>query len=76
MDDPDVVVGIHIETDRLSDNPVVRQRLRPERIHLKLWRHNPCGLDLSLFADHCGANSERGCERENGGTHIQITLHI
>ena len=38
MDDPDVIVGIHPDADRLSEHPVIGHRLRPERIHLEARR--------------------------------------
>ena len=35
MDDPDVILGVDAEADRLPEHPVVRQRLRPHRIDLE-----------------------------------------
>src|SRR4029078_1269543 len=35
MDDPDVLLRVDGHADRLSENPLVRQRLRPQRIDLE-----------------------------------------
>ena len=38
MDDPDVIARIHRHADGGAEDPVVRQRLGPERIHLETRR--------------------------------------
>ena len=38
MDDPDVILGVDAEADRLAEHPVVGQRLRPERIDFEARR--------------------------------------
>src|SRR6185436_15285851 len=43
MHDPDVIVGIDKDADRLSEHPVIRHRLRPERIDFE-----PRRLDRGL----------------------------
>ena len=40
MDDPDVVLRIDREADRLAEDPVVGQRLGPQRIHFEPRRHH------------------------------------
>ena len=39
MDDPDVILRVGRNADGLAENPVVGQRLGPERIHFKARRH-------------------------------------
>ena len=36
MDHPDVIALVHRDADRRAEHPVVRQRLRPERIDLEV----------------------------------------
>ena len=38
MDDPDVIALVDPDADRIAEQPVVGQRLRPERIHLEARR--------------------------------------
>ena len=38
VDDPDVVARVDRDADRRAEHPVVRQRLRPERIDLEARR--------------------------------------
>ena len=39
VDDPDVIAGVDRDADRRAEDPVVRQRLGPERIDLEARRH-------------------------------------
>ena len=40
VDDPDVVVGIYVHPDRRAEQPMLRQRLGPERVDLEARRHD------------------------------------
>ena len=40
MHDPHVILGVGGDADRLSEHPVVRQRLRPERVDFEARRLN------------------------------------
>jgi hypothetical protein len=75
MDDPDVVMRVHIKADGLADDPVIRQRPGPQRIYFKPWGHNAGSLHAGSFADNRGTKSERGGECEYRGTHVDITFH-
>ena len=49
MNDPDVIVRIDGQADGLADDPMIRQRLGPERIHFEPGRHHGAGMnDASL----------------------------
>ena len=50
MHDPDVILRVDAEADRLAEHPVVRQRLRPERIDFEPRRLHgrPARRDRSL----------------------------
>src|SRR5216683_2452354 len=76
MNDPDVVLGIDGNPDRHSNDPMVRHRFGPHRVHFKHWGLNRGGLDGGLLFQHSGSESERGDEREKGRADTQITLHV
>ena len=78
MDDPDMVIGIHRYADRLPHEPMVRQRLGPQRVHLKSRRHHVGGSGLyrGPLAQHRGPHSEYNQECDKGRTHVEIPPHI
>ena len=43
VNDPDVILGIDRHSDCLAENPVVRQRLGPQRVHFEPGRHGGGG---------------------------------
>jgi hypothetical protein len=47
MDDPDVVVCIDPDADRLSEHPVIGHRLGPQRIDFEARRHR-CAFALRV----------------------------
>src|ERR1700677_2547904 len=48
MNHPDVILRIHRNADSRTQNPMVRQRLRPHRIYFEHWRLGSTGgLDLA-----------------------------
>jgi hypothetical protein len=62
VDDPDVVLGVHRHADGRSEQPVVRQRLGPERVDLEDRR-----FDLGLRVDR--GTIERGLRHPQGRQH-------
>src|SRR5580658_8532215 len=75
MDDPDVVLSIDRNADRVADDPMVRQRLGPHRIHFKPRRLNCPALVRSLLAQHNGTDSEDHEGGAKGRANAQIDLH-
>src|SRR5882672_7816667 len=75
MNDPDIVLRVHRYTDRHSNHPMVRQRLRPHRVHLKHGRLDGGGLDSDLFLQHDRSYSEPGNQYENRRTNPNTVLH-
>ena len=60
--DPDVVLRVDADADRLAEDPVVRQRLGPERIHFE-----PRRLNGGLRADRSVERPLRDAERGQRG---------
>src|SRR6266550_3260326 len=75
MNDPDVVLRVHRYADRHADHPMVRQRLRPHRVHLKHGRLDAGGLHSGLFLQHDRSYSEPGNQYENRRTNPNTALH-
>src|SRR5258706_489381 len=75
MNDPDVVLSIDRNSDRHPDEPVIRQWLRPQRVHFKHRRLYPGGLDgRSLLQQH-RTNPKRGHEHQKYRSNVKITFH-
>ena len=49
MNDPDVVLSINRDANGRTDAPMVRQWLRPQRVHLKHWRLHAGGFGYRPF---------------------------
>jgi hypothetical protein len=64
MDDPDMILSIHADANCHTENPVIRQRLRPQRVDLEPRRLNSgrCLNHGPLFHDG-GANKQRSKKR-------------
>ena len=68
MDDPDVVLVVDPDADRHAEQPVIRQRLGPQRIDFEARRLDAAVLSsASVLQDHL-PDAERGkdgdeCER-------------
>src|SRR5882762_4879416 len=75
MNDPDVVLRVHRYADRHADHPMVRQRLRPHRVHLKHGRLDAGGLHGGLSLQHDRSYSEPGNQYENRRTNPNTALH-
>ena len=80
MHDPDVVLRVDGHADRLAEHPVIRQRLRPERIDLEGRRlHAGGALGRGDAFERAARDEQRGDEHEeespeNGmtrGSHVR-----
>ena len=63
MRDPDVIAPIDCDADDRADEPVVRQRPRPERIDAKFWSDGLASLPRFSFIPH-----QRHDDCQNGKT--------
>src|SRR5690242_3938685 len=78
MDDPDVVLRIGRDADRITEDPMIRQRLRPQRID---FEHR--GLHSSRFRDSSAVLedlvcNDQGAKRDEKGhtsQHMTFPLH-
>src|SRR2546426_11786932 len=70
-----MILGIGRYADGLTEEPVIRQRLRPQRIHFKPRRHSCGTLQSPGFFDEIARDPERNDECEKDRTHVQITPH-
>src|SRR5579862_7289025 len=59
VNNPYVVTRIHRNADGLANHPVVRQRLRPERIDFEFWGHHPAGVNYGASADQHRSGPEK-----------------
>jgi hypothetical protein len=67
--DPDVIVGINPDADRLSENPVIRHRLGPQRIDFEARRlHGAVALRVRRSLQNCLRDAECDQECENTRT--------
>src|SRR5262245_12327009 len=77
MRDPDVILAVNSHTGYRTEDPVVWQRLRPQRIHFK-----DRGLDSApslsgrRLLKQTPTGSERDEERDESGANIKTALHI
>ncbi len=76
MDDPDVILRVHRYADGLSHDPVIRQRLGPQRIHLESRRlHRGSFHHRPLFEDS-GSHPEPGNYCQKRYANAKVTLRI
>ena len=75
MNDPDVILVIHRDADGLAHDPVVGQRLGPQRIHFKSRSLNSRGLDYGFFCQLVRPDAEGGNSREKSGANVEIAFH-
>jgi hypothetical protein len=77
MRDPDVILAVNGHAGYRTENPVVWQRLRPQRIHFE-----DGGLDSAPSLSgrrplkRAMTYSERDDDRDEGGANIKTALHI
>src|SRR5207245_11576146 len=72
MHDPDVVLGVHSHTNGHAQDPMVRKRLWPQRVHFKLRRLDAGGGDGSAPLEDEGADAEP-CETSEQGCYLDNT---
>src|SRR6266853_2054065 len=58
MDDPDMILLIDPHSDCPAEQPVIRQRLRPQRINLEHRRLDRAPLGIRFILQHELANTE------------------
>ena len=71
MDDPDVILRVDGDADRLPENPVIRQRLRPEGIDFEARRHGRVGEGrrMPFERDAPGAERDQQPDDRDGLSH-------
>ena len=62
MHDEYVVAGVHAHSDHVAEDPVIRERLGPHRIHLE--RRNGDGADARASVERPLAREKRGDRRD------------
>ena len=74
MDDPDVILEVDADADGRTENPVIRQRLGPERIHLEP-RSRCAGLRLRgrALLEPVLADTERHDAREKSRANDNVS---
>jgi hypothetical protein len=76
MNDPHVILGVHRNTDDGPENPVIRQRLRPERIHFEHRRLNTSALSVCTVLKHGLSRSQSGQQNHDGASCIKVTFPL
>ena len=63
VNDPDMILRVHRDADGLAHQPVVRQRLGPQRIDFESRRGDGSGFHYRMFLkqDRSGAQHTREC---------------
>jgi hypothetical protein len=75
--DPDVILAVNGHAGYRTKNPVVWQRLRPQRIHFEDGDlDSATSLSGRCFLKHAPTYSERDDDRDEGGANIKTALHI
>ena len=74
MDDPDVILRIDRHADRVAQDPMVRQRLRPQRIDFKPRRLHAGGLRHRAVLQHLLADGQRGEHYQERHANIHIAF--
>ena len=75
MNNPNVVLGIHRDANGRADDPMVRKRLWPQRVHFELWRFDAGGGDGSAPLEDDGDDAEPCEKSEKGGYRDKFMLH-
>src|SRR5262249_25454177 len=75
VNDPHMVLSIDGNDNGLSENPVVRQRLWPERVYFETWSHGSCSFNSGLLLQDHTHDDKRAEQREKNRTDVNITLH-
>src|SRR5439155_17833861 len=75
VNDPDMILSIDRHADRLTHNPMVRQRLRPQRIHFKPRSRYSGSLDSRSLLQEDTRYRKRPEQREKHRTRVNLTFH-
>src|SRR3954468_1939690 len=77
MDDPDVILRVDGDADRLAKNPLVWQRLRPQRIDFESWRLYAAdgGFHRGAVIERRGPPAEPGEHRDESCSHTHLSRH-
>ena len=68
VDDPDVIVGVHTDANRGSEDPMIRERLGPERVDFESRRlHGAFRLRGGGALEERLPDAERSHKRDSGG---------
>jgi len=74
MDDPHVIARVDRDADDRADDPAVRQRLWPGRIHLE--RRDLAGRRRILCDRHGDGSHEKACESQADRPTAQMSSHL
>src|SRR5260370_32829771 len=75
MDDPNVILAVDRNSNGHAQQPVIRQRLRPERIDFKCGRLNSGGLNRGSLLQYRGPDPEQADNHEKSCALIEIAPH-
>jgi hypothetical protein len=75
MKNPNMVLGIHRYADGFTEDPVIGQRLGPQRVHFKSGRHHRGGMNNGALPAHGGANGQRAEKNEKDRAHNETAPH-
>src|SRR4029453_3839570 len=74
MHDPDVVLRVDAEPDRLTDTPVVRERLGEHRVHFEARRHDRAlSLHSNRAIEHATTHTERNDRRHKARANHKVS---
>jgi len=71
MNDPDVISRVHRDTDRRSQQPVIRERLGEERVHLEHGSHASGAWCSALPGCACAHE----CDHDYASEKIERAFH-
>jgi hypothetical protein len=70
-----MVLRVHRDADGLAHDPVVGQRLGPQRIDLEAGSGDGGGFDDGMFLEQNRSDTERTRECQESQTNVAIALH-
>jgi hypothetical protein len=73
MNDPDIVLIVHPDPDGRSEQPVIRQRLRPKRVDLERRRLDSAPLRIHPALQYRLPYRKREDKRENSRANVKVT---
>ncbi len=76
MNDPDMILRVHRDADGLAHDPMVGQRLGPQRIDLEARRGDGGGFHHRMFLQQKRSDTQRASKCQETETSISIALHV